>query len=126
MYHTFIDDFIKNGQTETFSLKNFYETKLITNGDRDHYFRIPFYDFFLEHYKEFEKEIQFYSLPQHMFYRPKTLSYDIYGTTEMWLPILHVNEMISIAEFHKPIIKVYNPNTIFDLISIWFKREGKN
>ena len=121
MYHTFIDDFIKNGQTETFSLKNFYETKLITNGNRDHY-----YDFFLEHYKEFEKEIQFYSLSQHMFYRPKTLSYDIYGTTEMWLPILHVNEMISVAEFHKPIIKVYNPNTIFDLISIWFKREGKN
>lgn len=126
MDHSYIDNFIREGQTETFSLKNFYETKLITNGKRDNFFRIPFYSFFIEHYKDFESEIQFYTLPQNMFYKPKTLSMDIYGTTEMWLPILHLNEMITVAEFHKPIIKVYSPNTIFDLISIFFKREGKN
>lgn len=122
----YIDKFIENGQMETFSLKNFYETKLISNSNKDHIFRIPLYDFFLEHHHELEKTLQYYHVPQQMFYKPKTLSFTVYGTTEMWLPILRVNNMTSITDFYKPIIKLYNPNTIFDLISIFFKREGKS
>ena len=126
MDHNYIDNYIQEGLSETFSLQNFYETKLVSNEKKDHIFRIPFYDFFLEHYKDFENELQFYHIPEHMYYKPKTVSFDIYGTTEMWLPILRVNKMSSIVEFHKPIIQIYNPNTIFDLISIFFKREGKS
>lgn len=126
MDHNWIDKFIEEGQDATLSLKNFYETLLIAdNVNSDHIYRAPFYDFFIEHAKEFEKTIQYYNLPQHMFYRPKTLAFEVYGTTEMWLPILRVNGMVNITEFHQPIIKLYNPNAITGLIEIFFKREGK-
>lgn len=126
MDHNYIDSYIKEGNDETLSLRNFYETLLITDSiNSDHYFRVPFYDFFLEHHKEFEKTIQFYTIPQTMFYRPKTLALEKYGTTEMWLPIMRVNGFINITEFHQPVIKLYNPNEVKPLIEIFFKREGK-
>ena len=32
-------------------------------------------------------------------YNPKVLSYDIYGTTELWFLILHANELTSVSQF---------------------------
>ena len=61
-----------------------------------------------------------------MFYKPKMVSMELYGTTELWLSLLRVNEMTNITEFHQPLIKVYNPDQVKELITIFFKREGKN
>lgn len=41
---------------------------------------------------------------------PWYLSDDLYGTTELWFMLLHVNEMYSATEFTKRTIKYYNPN----------------
>ncbi len=32
-------------------------------------------------------------------FNPKSLSFDLYGTTELWNLLLHANEMFSVAEF---------------------------
>lgn len=43
-------------------------------------------------------------------YNPKLLSYDLYGTTELWALILDLNELTSVAQFD--IRKVKLPNAI--------------
>lgn len=122
---TYLENYIIDGQNETLSLKNFYDTVLVSNGDKNHIIRIPIDDFFLKYRDELDPYIQLYSCPQEMFYKPKALSLSMYGTTELWLAILRLNNMKNITEFHKPYIKMYQPEAIKEIIKIFFKREGK-
>ena len=122
---TYIDTFIEDGHKSVISLRNFYETMLVGDiDDRDHIFRIPVYDFFIKYRQELSECIQYYNLPESFFYRPKSLSLELYDTTEMWLAILRLNGMKSIIEFNQGLIKVYNPHDVKELINIFFKREG--
>lgn len=122
---TYINRFIADGKKETLSLRNFYDTILVGDVDNpDHIFKIPIGDFFVNHRKELEPIVQYYSVPQSMFYKPKTLSYELYGTTELWLALLRLNNMRNITEFHQPIIKIYNADSLKELIDIFFKRAG--
>ncbi len=119
---TYIDQLIADGENATLSLKNFYDTMLInTNG---HYFRVPWEDFFTKHFEDLAGLVQYYTIPQTMFYKPKTLSLELYGTTELWVAILRLNKMRNITEFHRPIILIWEPNRMNELINVFFKREG--
>ena len=123
---TYIDQYINDGKKETISLTNLYDT--ILHGEEDdesNIFRIPINDFFLKYRRELEESKIVYSIPQTMFYKPKMLSYELYGTTELWLAILRANNMKNISEFHYPIIKVYQPDRLKELIKVFFKREDK-
>lgn len=122
---TYTDSFINDGQGEVISLKNLYDTILVGDIDNgESYFRIPLNDFFIKYRDELSQIIELYALPQNLFYKPKSLSYQLYGTTELWLSLLRVNEMRNITEFHLPLVKVYNPSKLKELINIFFKREG--
>lgn len=122
---TYIDKYIQDGQNSSISLKNLYDTYLVsTKNDNSHIFRVPFYDFFTEHKSELSKLIEYYQCPEYMFYKPKLLSLDLYKTTELWLSILRLNGMRNITEFHQPFIKIYNPAGLERLINIFFKRSG--
>lgn len=122
---TYIDKYIADGKKDTLSLKNFYETLLVGDIDNpDHIFKTAIGDFFIKYRKELEPIIQYYNISQSYFYKPKSLSYELYGTTELWLSILRLNNMKNITEFHQPIIKIYNPSYLKDLIDIFFKRTG--
>lgn len=123
---TYIDTYITDGQKEVLSLKNFYDTILTADADNvSHIVRIPIGDFFINYRSQLESIVQYYSMSDRFFYQPKTLSLELYGTTEMWLALLRVNNMRNITEFHLPLIKVYNPADVKELINILFKREGK-
>lgn len=122
---TYINKYINDGNKETLSLRNFYESILVKDADNsDHIFKIPINDFFIKYKSELNSIVKYYSVPQSMFYKPKSVSYELYGTTELWLALLRLNEMRNITEFHQPIIKIYDVNSINDLIDIFFKREG--
>lgn len=124
---TYIDQYINDGKKSTISLNNLYDTILVGDENDDkNIFRIPTNDFFLKYRRELEESLQFYSIPQTMFYKPKLLSYEIYGTTELWLAILRANNMRNTSEFHYPLIKVYNPDRLKELIKVFFKREKKS
>lgn len=124
---TYVNEFIADGQKASLSLKNFYDTILVGDvHNPDHMYRIPIGDFFTKYREQLITTIQWYNLPQIMFYKPKMVSMELYGTTELWLSLLRVNEMTNITEFHQPLIKVYNPDQVKELITIFFKREGKN
>lgn len=45
-------------------------------------------------------------------YRPKSFSYDIYKTTELWDTLLILNNATSIAQFTPNVIKYYDPNRL--------------
>lgn len=122
---TYINKYISDGKKETISLKNFYETILVGDVDNpEHIFRVPISDFFVKYRRELDSIIQYYSVSQSLFYKPKSVSYELYGTTELWLSLLRLNNMRNITEFHQPIIKIYNANSLKELIDIFFKRAG--
>lgn len=120
---TYIDSYIREKNSEVLSLKNFYNTLLVSDESKDRLFRIPFNDFFIKYREQLEPAIQFYTVSESMFYKPKSVSKELYGTTELWLSLLRVNGMTNITEFHLPIIKVYNPDKLREIINIFFKRE---
>lgn len=123
--NTYLDAYISDGQKSVLSLKNFYDTILISNSSKDHIIRVPYDDFFLKYRKELEGIVEVYAVPQALFYRPKMLSLELYGTTELWVSILRLNNMRNITEFHQPLINVYNADGLMELINIFFKREKK-
>ena len=51
-------------------------------------------------------------------FNPRFLSYDLYGTPELWAELLYINNMVSMAEFKKTTIKVFTPSIIDALIEI--------
>lgn len=124
--HTYMSQFISDGQKATLSGRKFFDTMLVGSTDRpDHIYRAAFGDFFLRHWNQLKVTSQYYVLPQEMFYQPKTLSLMLYGTTELWLGLLRINGMKNITEFHYPVILIYNPSEVKELINIFFKREGQ-
>lgn len=121
----YIDKYITDGKHEVISLANMYSSMLISSvNNLNHIYRIAIDDFFLKYHDELSNIIEYYSLPENMFYKPKTVSLELYGTTELWLSLLRANNMTDITQFHLPIIKVYNPGKLQELIDIFFKREG--
>lgn len=121
---TYIDTYISDGNKQVISLKNFYDTIIVEDAnDKENIFRTAINDFFIKYRDQLSSSIQYYNVPESMFYNPKMLSFELYGTTELWLALLRVNEMTNISEFHVPIIKVYNPGDLKELINIFFKRD---
>lgn len=123
---TYIDDYINDGESNARSLTKIYDTTLIGDiNDTSHIYRIPLDDFFLKYKDELEQTLQLYSVEESLFYKPKALSKQVYGTTEFWLAILRANNMKSITEFCKPVIYLYEPGSLLTLIRVFFKREKK-
>ena len=120
---TYVDSFINDGKREYVSLRNLYDTMLVQ--DDDNVFKIAINDFFLKYKLELEDALEFYALPEGLFYKPKLLSLQKYGTTELWLALLRANNMKNITEFHLPIIRIYNPDRLNEIMRVIFKREKK-
>jgi hypothetical protein len=120
---TYTDQFISDGKKDSNSIRNFFDTYLVSSNDNpDHIYRAAFNDFYLKHYQDLLKITEAYLVPEQYFYQPKTVSYLLYGTTEMWLGLLRLNDMKNVAEFYRPLIAIYNPSKLKQLISIFFKR----
>lgn len=122
---TYIDQSIKDAAKSTIKLPNLYYDVIVSNEDKTKMFRMPIDDFFLKYKRELEDCKIYYTITEDMFYKPKVLSEQIYGTTELWLAILRANNMRNTTEFHYPIIKVYDPDRLKTLIKVFFKREEK-
>lgn len=57
-------------------------------------------------------------------YNPKLLSYDIYGTTELWAELLRINNCSSTIEFKFRKVKIYDPTKLKDIINEIMILEG--
>ena len=123
---TYIDEYINDGKKDARSLMKIYDTKLVGDvNNPSHIYRVPFNDFFLKYKRELSDIMSLYTLDEGLFYKPKALSLQEYGTTEFWIAILRANGMKSVTEFHKPVIWLYDRESLLELVKIFFKREGK-
>lgn len=121
---TYTSTFVADGEKNPMTIKNFMETRLISSTENpDHIYRTSFGDFFLRYWDELAVTRMYYAPPETTYYKPKLLSYMLYNTTELWLALLRVNGMTNATEFHLPIIWVYEPRKVKQLIDIFFKRD---
>lgn len=122
---TYIVDSIAEGNKAINSLKNFSDTVLLKNYSNDRIIRIPTDDFFSKYKDELYETVELYNVPMKNLFKPKSVSFDIYQTTELWLALMRLNNFRNITEFDQQIIKIYNPAGLKELINIFFKREKK-
>lgn len=122
----YIDSFIAEGSKAMISLHNIYDTQLIIDGNNpNHIYRTAFDDFFLKYNKELNTIRRYLRIDDQYYYKPKMVSEMLYGTTELWIALLRCNDMKTIPEFCRPVIRIYDPEKLAELIRIFFKREGK-
>ena len=116
-----ITELIEWGKNEEISYRNLHTEAYINDLDNDRIIKIPLndtmsaYRYFLDPYLiEFElhdEELQLYQ------FKPKSLSYKLYGTTELWALLLMINNCISKIDFNKKKIKVLDPKNIKSFIN---------
>ena len=128
---TYIDDLIQDGLNAEISQQNLKTYALVTNlypldGDV-RTIKIPYLSL-TNKYKDFLSSCVVPTLlgPEDIVkyrYKPKTLSLDLYKTTELWFAILELNNMKSIVDFHDKnnpdewMLKLYEPRRVIDLIN---------
>lgn len=118
---TTIDDLINWGKTQEISYRNLNGEVYINNLSNNEVIRIPLnsvmgeYRYFLESYMVEitmnDEELYLYQ------YKPKSLSYKLYGTTELWSTLLMINNCVSKIDFDKAKIKVLDPKRIKSFIN---------
>jgi hypothetical protein len=99
------------------SYRTLHPGAVIINSQNKEAIKIPFSSL-INKYKDFLHEI-IIEMPmdeddcETFMYKPKMLSEDLYGTTELWDTILILNNTISVSEF-KPEgkVKIYDPNRL--------------
>ena len=103
------------------SYKSLHPSYTIYNEQTDETIELPFSSITNE-YKTYllacVKSIQLSEKEKENYrYSPKKLSYDLYGTTELWADLLNLNGCVSIAEFEPDFIRVYDPNTFKEYLN---------
>ena len=59
-----------------------------------------------------------YTLGQGHIYNPRKLSLDLYGTVDLYLLLLELNNMASVMDFNKRKIVVFSPNKLGILMNL--------
>ena len=118
---TTIDDLIDWGKTQEISYRNLNGRVYINNLSNNEVIRITLnsvmgeYRYFLKPYMVEitmnDEELYLYQ------YKPKSLSYKLYGTTELWSTLLMINNCVSKIDFDKAKIKVLDPKRIKGFIN---------
>lgn len=73
-------------------------------------------DKYIEELEENKRSVQLTTKEYYKYrYNPKLLSYDVYGTTELWFFILMANELYSISEFDLQKLVLYDSAIITKL-----------
>lgn len=116
-----IDDLVEWGKEQEISYRNLHKGAYITNLQSGDVIRIPLnsimsdYRYFLEPYiieiEMNDEELYLYQ------FKPKSLSYKLYGTTEYWSVLLMINNCVSKVDFNKKKIKVLDPKKILAFVN---------
>lgn len=122
---TYLDRFITDGKKDVIRADNLVVSHLISDPDHTSIYRSVFDDFFIQHDEELRENLMMCRVAKTQYYKPKWVSLQVYGTSELWVAILRANKMKSVTEFHWPLIYVYSPLTLKRLINVYFKRENK-
>lgn len=118
-YYATIGELIESVNDAEISYRNLHTNLFIKSNDA--VIKVP-YKSITREYSNFFSEaavIAELSSDEYFTYRfkPKKLSYDLYGTTELWSVLLELNGLNSIIEFDLERVKVYEPSTFMKLLN---------
>ena len=107
-----IQELIDSVKDMEVSYRNLHTNIYIKNTD-DEIIKIPYKSLLREYRTYFEDLIVEVPLtPAEVVryrFKPKLLSYDLYGTTELWANLLEINFCYSVVDFNFDKVKVYDP-----------------
>lgn len=127
MYYSTIQELIDQVEKKEISYRNLHTTFCIRQNDE--VIQVPYKSMIREYMDLMENDAIKVSLPDDEVriykYKPKKLSYDLYGTTELWAAILELNKMYSTMDLtcEKPFL-VFNPETVKEKINEILIQEG--
>lgn len=115
-YYATISDLIRSIDHEEISYRNLHTTFCIRENGTDT-IQVPYKSIIREYIDLMNEDAVSVKLPDDEVriyqYKPKKLSLDLYGTTELWAGLLELNYMYSVLNFDcmKPFL-VFNPGTV--------------
>ena len=121
-----LSDYIDIGKDNSYNLNN------IICKEEYGEFKIPSYSIFRDRYRHIiENDCITITLTENeekrYRFKPKTLSYDLYGTTELWHLLLWINNITSVTNFKpKDSIRVFNRGKLIRLERILEKELNNN
>ena len=126
-YYATISELIKSVKDQEISYRNIHDNIFLRN--KGEIIGIPYSSVIRNYMPFFESCVVMdnFSDSEKVIYRfkPKKLSYDLYGTTELWSVLLELNHMISILDFNlEKRIKVYEPKSFLKLLNEVLILEG--
>lgn len=112
----YMDEYVKDGEALVFSRDtNLFKTKtndIIT----------PYQSIVCRYYDSLKSYITTMTFSgdekDRYKYNPRFLSYDLYGTPELWAELLYINNMVSVAEFKKTTVNIFTTDIIDALLEI--------
>ena len=122
---TYSDKLIKTMNKNSIRIDNFHNSLLVSSNPNLHVFKIPLDDLFIKYRNHLLLTVTSKALSREEFFRPKLVSYNLYGTTEYWLALLRLNLMKNVTEFCLPQILVFSPNSFIKLIDLILQQEGR-
>ena len=110
-YYATIQELIDSIKTEEISYRNLHTNIYIIN--KEDTIKIPYKSIvrqYLPYFKQIAVDVPLTApeIPKYRF-KPKLLSYHLYGTTELWSALLELNNMVSVIEFDRDTYKVFDP-----------------
>ena len=127
MYYSTIQDLIEQVENKEISYRNLHTTFCIRQNNE--VIQVPYKSMIREYMDLMSADAITVSLPDdevRMYkYKPKKLSYDLYGTVELWAALLELNKMYSTMDLtcDKPFL-VFNPETVKEKINEILIQEG--
>ena len=118
-FYATIQELIDSVNDMEISYRNLHTNVYIKN--KDDIIKIPYKSIIREYLPYFKSSVVELKLgpeeaPKYKF-KPKKLSYDLYGTTELWSALLELNQLYSIIEFDKEVYKVFEPKEFMKLLN---------
>lgn len=116
-----MQDLIEKSKLMEVSYRNLHNYVIIRDKVTEERIRTPFTSI-INKYRDFLSDI-IYEVTltdvEYMRYRyaPKTLSQDLYGTTEYWFIIMELNNCITVANFNSKVLKIYEPEGLNAIIN---------
>ena len=119
---TTIEELIESGKGVTISYYNLSFLDMMSNGTWVSVLNVV--NDYMPELKAVAYDVELkQSEQQTYFYKPKLLSLDVYGDTELYYIILLMNDMADVKEFTKPIIKMLKKQDMNNLISAIYNAE---
>ncbi len=127
MYYSTIQELIDQIEAKEISYRNLHTTFCIRQNNE--VIQVPYKSMIREYMDLMADDAITVSLPAdevRMYkFKPKKLSYDLYGTVELWAGLLELNKMYSTMDLtcEKPFL-VFNPETVKEKINEILIQEG--